>query len=103
MLIKEEITNVNGHPYTRIAAIRCDMCGEADKGARITDDGTVTWQKGIHDWVRTSLTLWEGYGSPEGVDLDIKEFHICVDCFKARILPWLQEQGVEPSRRSIEC
>jgi hypothetical protein len=78
----------------------CDLCGK--KADRVEWNG-VEWSRGAYDVSKTGVYLEEGDNYPEGRDTTTTEFHICPKCFKAKLVPWLESQGAEPSHEEHRC
>ncbi len=75
--------------YTATVSRNCDLCGKAahDPG----DDPE--WGLGYDvKQVRVEYKVGESY--PEITDTTTHFADICPDCFKGKLVPWLESQGV---------
>ena len=62
----------------------CDLCEKA-----------VTKEKYSEEGVTIEFKTGEVY--PEGGVGEIVSVDMCPDCFKTKLVPWLEEQGCEPT------
>lgn len=59
-------------------------------------------RKDQYDATETHVSLRTGTSYPEGGSGIEVEFDICVDCFKGRLIPWMQVQGAPVEEREWE-
>jgi len=88
--------HVPAHDATQVVGYRCDFPGcEND-----TDPA------GIYEVneceVRVYVKHREGENYPEGGSGTEVEVDICPKCFKEKLLPWLESQGVKVERKDWE-
>lgn len=83
--------------YTRkyIRQRTCDICD-----APAYEPRHHNWTRGVNpNTVKTTVELIESNQYPEGESLEAKiEKDICPDCFKTRLLPW-----IEAERKKVEA
>jgi len=56
----------------------------------------VEWEGGP-DTCETRIRITEGYGHSDGGCATHREYHICPDCFKTKLEPWLIGQDAKPT------
>lgn len=71
-----------------VVAIVCDLCGR-----KTQNDSWAKMPFGVED-VEISYESGERY--PEGNFTELVSYDICPDCFKNKLVPWLEKQGAEP-------
>jgi len=90
--IEERLRQVKSEVVTRL---QCDIC------KRVAQDHlhrhAPNWSTLESDANETTVTMrtgstWPGGGSGEKVEIDI-----CPDCFRDKLIPWVKEQGGEPT------
>jgi DNA-directed RNA polymerase subunit M/transcription elongation factor TFIIS len=70
--------------------LTCDLCGaESNVDER--------WEKSDFVHGTTQLAMEEREVHPHGGHLTETAYHICPDCFKGRLMPWLAQQKAEPT------
>jgi hypothetical protein len=69
-------------------ASTCDMCS-----AEIDTYG--------YDVDEVTIKVEEGSRFPEGTNLDITECDLCGECFRTKLVPWLEAQGVKMQKRGL--
>ena len=76
---------------------KCDLCGK-ESGGR----GDTEWDKGFYDVMETEvqiqLKMREGEAYPEGGWGTTAEIDICPECFRGKLIPWLQSEGADIKR-----
>lgn len=74
----------------------CDLCGARGNSEC---EGEISWDKEAPngDVFETTVMLRVGNTYPESGHWDRTVFHICGDCFQAKLAPWLAEQGAKPT------
>lgn len=79
--------------YDKLIEQRCDLCGRLAKvpGSRWDGDGFAVSE--------TEVRLKEGRSYPEGGSGSEHRVDICPDCFRAKLIPWLESQGAAISER----
>jgi hypothetical protein len=100
MNITETITTppVPTKTVTKKTGVQCDLCKEVYKGADSWH--SVDWPvNNSYHVLTTGIFIEEGESYPEDRFTEVTEFHICPDCFKGRLIPWLKNQGAEPTVR----
>lgn len=94
MTKKYKTVTVPEHTEERQAGIVCDLCGkETDR----------------HDWSAShsyeveevTVEYKSGYSYPDDYFYTVIEVDLCPQCFKERLVPWLESQGVKPTKREI--
>ena len=78
-----------------IEYIQCDICNrKADK---------CDWSTGVYDIDETEFKILisqkEGVSFPEGGGGTEYEVDICPNCFKEKLIPWLDSQGCTAKRK----
>ena len=73
----------------QLESVVCDICG-----AVATDHG---WSDSATDYVYTQVGMSEGEYFPETYVCTNTFFDICASCFRRLLMPWLAEQGAEPT------
>lgn len=72
----------------KLEAVVCDLCGQRGEGG---------------DWPRTSgnddqeteIYLKVGWSCPDGGSYEVTTLDMCPDCFRDRLVPWLNSQGAK--------
>lgn len=77
--------------YDALLERSCDLCGKKTK--KSNND----WSDGCYEINETEITVVvkqkEGEVYPEGGSGTEYEIDLCPDCFKDRLIPWLNGQG----------
>lgn len=68
---------------------KCDLCGFE------TYAKDEKWSTSPYNILETEVKIKEGKNYPEGGDWVEKFFDICPQCFKEKLIPWLENQGVK--------
>lgn len=75
----------------RFEAIVCDICGAESS-------------KNIHEWwgdrfegVEIEIKYNSASRYPDDVSGDVIEYDLCPDCFRSKLMPWMESQGTKPS------
>lgn len=63
----------------------CDLCG---------DETTNNWAPGTSA-LETKVSMKDGWNSPDGGQGTKISYDICPDCFKEKLIPWLESQGAK--------
>lgn len=72
---------------TRIAEVRCDICGRTGKATYHP------WADGSYDATDSEVKLRTGSSYPEGGSGTELQADICPDCFKTKLVPWIESFG----------
>lgn len=75
--------------YRDCVARACDLCG------RETKRGLDNWSGERFRVEEVEVRIKEGVSYPEGGSGTEIEFDICPDCFRGRLIPWLESQGAK--------
>lgn len=105
----------------KLIECKCDLCGKLVPlkntsphicGCYPNGDTCVNWGTGFYtannqriniNVSETVVAMVEGQRySDGGVNLIMTSIDICNDCFKRKLLPWLEEQGVKPTIKISE-
>lgn len=70
--------------------LTCDICGNESNAEQ-------NWATKDFEQIGTTVQLEEREAFPNGGHAKEMAFHICPSCFKTKLVPWLKEQGAEPS------
>jgi hypothetical protein len=65
----------------------CDLCGARAKNGE--------WDDGLYSLLDIEVSYTEGSQYPEGGYGTKYEVDICPECFKKKLIPWLENQGAE--------
>lgn len=101
MSIKKETRTQPAKEYDATVSITCDLCKKEFTGASDWSD-EIKWSGDRHDESITAVRFKEGYGYPDGGHYDVREYHVCPECFTGKLEPWLKIQGAEPTSREID-
>ena len=77
-------------PYHETVRIVCDLCGAEAKGD--TFDGS-SWTAEEID-LEVKVVMTEGTRYPEGYDTRRAKIDLCPTCFKEKLIPFVNENGV---------
>ena len=80
--------------------ILCDLCRLA-KG-RDEGGGCVRWTKDSYSIDDVTISYREGDTFPNATDYSIVGYHVCPDCFKSVIVPFMQSRGAEPTKEQVD-
>lgn len=69
----------------------CDPCG---RRAPIPSRGDFADDYEVKE---CTVEMKTGSSYPEGGDVKTTSFDVCPDCFRARLIPWMESQGAKPS------
>lgn len=70
--------------------LTCDICGTASN----TDEN---WSTKDFEHAISAVHLEERESFPTGGHTKDVTYHICANCFKTRLMPWLDTQGAKPT------
>jgi hypothetical protein len=79
--------------YQEVDQIACDLCGRTTRKR---------WKEDGFDALETEVRIKEGSSYPEGGSGTEIEFDVCPDCFKSKLIPWLEGQGAKTTVREWE-
>ena len=83
-----------------IQKILCDLCKKTE-GKEGND--RVEWKTDWHyDIEHTSITYDSGSSYPEGTAIERKTFHVCPECWKTKLQPWLESQGGKYTEKDFD-
>lgn len=68
-----------------LSEIKCDICGKVSKS---------NWREEFYDATETSAELKTGRSYPEGGDGEKYEIDICPECFKKKLIPFVETFGI---------
>lgn len=84
------------HRYTTDVCVwvKCDLCGSKDPVARNDQGGAIVWDSDNYHVSKTTVALEDYDSYPDGCD-DGEKLHcdICPECFRTKLIPWLESQG----------
>jgi uncharacterized protein (DUF983 family) len=75
------------HTYDSVVERVCDLCGHTVSGEEWEDSPS-------YDIDETEIRHKEGSSCPDGGSGVECIIDLCPRCFKAKLVPWLKEQGV---------
>jgi len=73
---------------TVLTEITCDLCRTVT---------TTDWKESCFDATESEIRLETGSNWPEGGSGARITIDICPNCFKKKLIPWVKEQGGEPT------
>lgn len=77
--------------YLECVRRTCDLCGKE------SSDGD--WEKSTYEQNETNIEIKikhrEGYNVSDGGSGDEIEIDLCPDCFRHKLVPWLQSEGAK--------
>lgn len=78
----------------KLVKTTCDLCGEVE--------GKGKWRSSSYDVDETEIEITvrqrDGYSYPEGGAGTEFSVDMCPNCFKTKLIPWLQSQGCSAER-----
>lgn len=74
--------------YDVLVEIKCDLCGKTTNNE---------WLKDSYDATETEVRWKTGENYPSGGSGETTTIDICPDCFETKLIPWVKEQGGEPT------
>ena len=84
--------------------LQCDCCKKEFDGDHSTYQGEVDWPvhaRGSYHHTETHICLQEIASYPDDYSWETESYHICPDCMKSVIFPFLQEKcGIPPHKNS---
>lgn len=83
---KERI--IPAQTVTDLEAIKCDICGKVTD--KLTSNSSEIKEVTIQ--LQTGHHFHDGGSSGQNISIDL-----CPECFKDKLIPWVQSQGGEPS------
>lgn len=84
-----------------IDSVECDLCHKEFKNAHANSfDGEVEWEwlPDVSNTTVTAISRKTGFSYPEGGHTERSTWHICPECFDMKLVPWLKQQGAEPTK-----
>ncbi len=98
MLVKKEV-EIPARKESRIVSVICDMCGKEHNAWSSGDK--IEWGS-PHDIKDTCVSITEGYSCSDMGNHKILSAHICMKCFKTKLIPWLESQGVKMTESEVD-
>ena len=79
--------------YTQdeVAEVICDLCKETFRD--------MDWDVGPYQVQTTEVSYEYGTDYPGDRATTTLEFHICPNCFKNKLIPWMESQGATPTKK----
>lgn len=68
--------------------VECDLCKKQHKD---------NWKSGYFDSIEIDVNMRTGSSYPDGGSGENYEFDICPECFKNKLIPWMESQGANPT------
>jgi hypothetical protein len=99
MSIKTQTVKVPPVPATtreQPVGVTCDLCGASIPCTFVASDGSVDWTGG-YEVANTTVSLTEGFRYDGNGHLEFRAYHLCPNCFKTKLEPWLVAQGAAPT------
>lgn len=87
MILKETV-KVPATTAERIVGTQCDICAAVSKD----NNG---WAEKQFDVLETEIRYKDGWSGHDGGDGKELNVHLCPECFKNKLIPWLVLQGVK--------
>ena len=89
------------HERDELDYLQCDLC-------RVRTSRDENWPQ--HDAKRptfydvraTTINLEVGERYPDATNVGVTSYHLCVECFRSKLEPWLKAQGAAPTLSRIE-
>lgn len=73
---------------TVVSGLFCDLCKKQSPS-------NYGWTRENFDVSDTTVQMRSGTSYPECSDIETVSFDICPECFKSKLIPWLESQGAE--------
>lgn len=96
MATKTETMTQPSRFITRDIGLVCDLCGKESKPYQ--DD----WREGQYDVNETTIEHRTGSHYPDNWSITTVSVDLCPTCFQTKLIPWLEAQGCQISRREDE-
>ncbi len=81
--------------YKSLEKTTCDLCGEEACSGE--------WDTSVYEVNETDIEVTikqkEGYEFPEGGSGTTYQVDMCPECFKDKLIPWLEAQGCKAVRK----
>jgi hypothetical protein len=75
-------------------SVTCDLCGKEFIGADGEFDGGINWlDEAYHSEITRVCYVVKDHYPDDYSESGKIDIHLCPDCFKGRLVPWLQIQG----------
>jgi len=101
MSLQKTTITVPAKQEERTVSIVCDLCEKDFPQAFDSYDG-IMWQGNYGDIQQTCVQLESGYGHLDGGRKTTRSYHVCIECFRTKLEPWLQSQGAKPTIEEID-
>ena len=88
------VTKTKQVSQTTIVETVCDMCGTRFKGDGFDNDS-------LYKVAEVYIEFKEGEQYPEGGRFDMIKPDICPSCFKEKVIPFLESEGVDCSPTEV--
>jgi hypothetical protein len=85
---EEKLTPMPPKLQKFLKEIKCDLCGKTTKNE---------WKTEYYDAFESEIKMKTGDNYPDGGAGELVEIDICPDCFTSKLIPWVKEQGGEPT------
>lgn len=70
--------------YDALVETKCDLCGKTTKSE---------WKDGSFDALEVEVRLKTGSSYPDGGSGDETTVDICPECFRTKLIPWVESHG----------
>ena len=76
--------------YDALVETKCDLCGKTT---------TKEWKGHSDDAAETEVRFKTGTIYPEGGSGDETTIDICPECFRTKLIPWVESHGGKPTTK----
>ena len=102
-MLKKKSVTVPARQIEHVVSVICDLCGEVFIGAETVGFAGVKWPGDYYDTLETDVKIEDGHNYGEdGGQKTARIYHVCPECFKNKLEPWLKAQGAEPTVDEID-
>jgi hypothetical protein len=84
------------HEVDSLVARACDLCGRKANGLATSLDEQAWVGRGDSEVQKTEIVLETGHSYPDGTSLERIVIDLCPDCFRQKLVPWVESQKGEP-------
>lgn len=86
---KREKKEIPARIEDQLVGYVCDLCGKESSRSGYWGEG--------YNVDEPTVEIETGYNTPSGGSKTTRAYHVCPECFRGKLEPWLKEQGATPT------
>lgn len=94
MTKKYKAVTIPARTVERVDSTICDLCGK--------ETGRYGWGDSEYSVEEVHVKYESGKSYPDDFFSETTEVDLCPQCFKERLIPWIESQGAKPRKRDTD-